>query len=183
MRMKFGSHRPRSLGPWEQQSKNKNSGLKPKQRNLLWALLRILHMDRLSLLPPINEIYVAEHLWISYRQIYLFIFIVWFMFSFLVMYRVFSLMATLYMGQAAYYMVWFMRATKVPTDSNLSPAMCQGAWHSTMGVTKTLPQVGSLQNSITRGFPGSAAVKNPPANAGDTGSIPRPGWSHMPRNS
>ena len=30
------------------------------------------------------------------------------------------------------------------------------------------------------GFPGGTVVKNPPANAGDTGSIPGPGRSHMP---
>ena len=29
-------------------------------------------------------------------------------------------------------------------------------------------------------FPGGAVVKNLPANAGDTGSIPGPGRSHMP---
>ena len=29
-------------------------------------------------------------------------------------------------------------------------------------------------------FPGGAVLKNPPANAGDTGSIPGPGRSHMP---
>ena len=29
-------------------------------------------------------------------------------------------------------------------------------------------------------FPGGAGVKNPPVNAGDTGSIPGPGRSHMP---
>ena len=34
-----------------------------------------------------------------------------------------------------------------------------------------------------RGFPGGAVVKNPPANAGDTGSSPGPGGSHMPWNS
>ena len=32
----------------------------------------------------------------------------------------------------------------------------------------------------TRGFPGGAVVKNPPANARDTGSSPGPGRSHMP---
>ena len=41
--------------------------------------------------------------------------------------------------------------------------------------------------SITRvnkwGFPGGAVVKNPPANAGDTGSIPGPGRSHMPQSN
>ena len=34
-----------------------------------------------------------------------------------------------------------------------------------------------------RDFPGGAVVKNPPANAGDTGSIPGPGRSHMPRSN
>ena len=31
-----------------------------------------------------------------------------------------------------------------------------------------------------RDFPGGAVVKNPPANAGDTGSSPGPARSHMP---
>ena len=31
-----------------------------------------------------------------------------------------------------------------------------------------------------RGFPGGSVVKNPPANAGDMGSIPGPGRLHMP---
>ena len=34
-----------------------------------------------------------------------------------------------------------------------------------------------------RDFPGGAAVKNPPANAGDTGSIAGPGRSHIPRSN
>ena len=34
-----------------------------------------------------------------------------------------------------------------------------------------------------QGFPGGAVVKNPPANAGDTGSSPGPGRSHMPRSN
>ena len=34
-----------------------------------------------------------------------------------------------------------------------------------------------------RDFPGGAVVKNPPANAGDMGSSPGPGRSHMPRNN
>ena len=31
-----------------------------------------------------------------------------------------------------------------------------------------------------RGFPGGSVVKNPPTDAGATGSIPGPGRSHMP---
>ena len=33
------------------------------------------------------------------------------------------------------------------------------------------------------GFPGGAVVKNPPANAGDTGWSPGPGRSHMPQSN
>ena len=33
---------------------------------------------------------------------------------------------------------------------------------------------------MVEGFPGGAVVKNPPANAGDTGSSPGPGRSHIP---
>ena len=36
---------------------------------------------------------------------------------------------------------------------------------------------------LKRDFPGGAVVKNPPANAGDTGSSPGPGRSHMPRRN
>ena len=34
-----------------------------------------------------------------------------------------------------------------------------------------------------RDFPGGAVVRNPPANAGDTGSSPGLGRSHMPRSN
>ena len=34
-----------------------------------------------------------------------------------------------------------------------------------------------------KGFPGGAVVENPPANAGDTGSSPGPGRSHMPQSN
>ena len=38
----------------------------------------------------------------------------------------------------------------------------------------------SLCTKGNEGFPGGTMVKNPPANAGDMGSIPGPGRSHMP---
>ena len=34
-----------------------------------------------------------------------------------------------------------------------------------------------------RDFPGGTVVKNPPANAGDTGSSPGPGRSHVPQRN
>ena len=36
---------------------------------------------------------------------------------------------------------------------------------------------------IFRDFPGGPVVKNSPAKAGDMGSIPGPGRSHMPRGN
>ena len=37
-----------------------------------------------------------------------------------------------------------------------------------------------MLKTSTGGFPGGAVVNNPPANAGDRGSSPGPGRSHMP---
>ena len=51
-------------------------------------------------------------------------------------------------------------------------------WRPSPGKQKEDPENCQLQD-----FPGGAVVKNPPANAGDTGSIPGPGRSHMPRSS
>ena len=39
------------------------------------------------------------------------------------------------------------------------------------------------EEEYLRGFPGSAVVKNPPANEGDMGSSPSPGRSHMPQSN
>ena len=38
----------------------------------------------------------------------------------------------------------------------------------------------NFKNNNNGDFPGGAVVKNPPANAGDMGSSPGPGRSHMP---
>ena len=40
-----------------------------------------------------------------------------------------------------------------------------------------------LKKKKVLGFPGGAVVNNPPANAGDEGSSPGPGSSHMPRSN
>ena len=41
----------------------------------------------------------------------------------------------------------------------------------------------SREGGNRRGSPGGPVVKNPPANAGDTGSIPALGRSHVPRDN
>ena len=40
-------------------------------------------------------------------------------------------------------------------------------------------QTNKPKKESSRDVPGGPVVKNPPASAGDTGSIPGPGWSHM----
>ena len=40
-----------------------------------------------------------------------------------------------------------------------------------------------FKNTNCGDFPGGAVVKNPPANAGDTGSSPDLGRSHMPQSN
>ena len=40
-----------------------------------------------------------------------------------------------------------------------------------------------IKNDQDMGFPGGAVVENLPANAGDTGSSPGLGRSHMPRSN
>ena len=41
----------------------------------------------------------------------------------------------------------------------------------------------TFKSKYPRDFPGGTVVKNLPANAGDTGSSPGPGRSHMPRSN
>ena len=45
---------------------------------------------------------------------------------------------------------------------------------------KVLAHLKIILKNHTEGFPGGAVVRNPPANAGDMGSSPGPGRSHMP---
>ena len=40
-----------------------------------------------------------------------------------------------------------------------------------------------VKKTESGGFPGGAVVRSPPASAGDTGSSPGPGRSHMPRSN
>ena len=44
-------------------------------------------------------------------------------------------------------------------------------------------QLWKLERRQRRDFPGGTVVKNPPVNAGDTGSSPGPRRSHMPRSN
>ena len=64
--------------------------------------------------------------------------------------------------------------------SCLENSMDRGAWQATIhGVARSRTRLKQLSSSSSRdvGVPGDSVVQNPPANAGDTGSIPRSGRS------
>ena len=50
-------------------------------------------------------------------------------------------------------------------------------------ICQTLGIISFSLNVCDGGFPGGTVVKNPPANAEDTGSNPCPRRSHMPRSN
>ena len=45
------------------------------------------------------------------------------------------------------------------------------------------PSLSDCIKMTMRDFPGGTVVRNPPADAGDTGSIPGPERSHMPQSN
>ena len=47
------------------------------------------------------------------------------------------------------------------------------------GRRKSLPITKTVLKRRAEDFPGSSVIKNPPANAGEEGSSPGPGRSHM----
>ena len=47
----------------------------------------------------------------------------------------------------------------------------------------SIHEINKSYNKEWQDFPGGAVVKNLPANAGDMGSSPGPGRSHMPQNN
>ena len=74
------------------------------------------------------------------------------------------------------------------TKCDLKPPAANTAWQREMiwGYTETWdknPQISSFNKMYSVGFPGGTVVKNPPANAGDTGSIPGLGRFHMLRSN
>ena len=66
-------------------------------------------------------------------------------------------------------------------NNRRSHSLLVGMQNSMTTLADTL--VVSYKSKHTRGFPGGAVVDNLPANAGDTGSSPGLGRSHMPRSN
>ena len=54
---------------------------------------------------------------------------------------------------------------------------------TTMRYHLTWVRMAIIKKSTNRDLPGGTVVKNPPASAGNTGSSPGPGRSHMPRSN
>ena len=54
-------------------------------------------------------------------------------------------------------------------------------WTPAVGLASHVTKRSKIQ--VSRGFPGGAVVESLPANAGDAGSSPGLGGSHMPRSN
>ena len=67
----------------------------------------------------------------------------------------------------------------LPKASNLLLNREQKEWGYKLSPVNNLKYL-IYKITTVGGFPGGVVVKNPPANAGDTGSIPGLGRSHMP---
>ena len=63
------------------------------------------------------------------------------------------------------------------------PDIAQFIHSPTEGHLGCLQVLALVNKTAIRGFPGGAVVENLPANAGDTGSSPGLGKSHMPRSN
>ena len=60
---------------------------------------------------------------------------------------------------------------------------CWGGGGGEMAILyDSMQHITSFKNYEFRDFPGGTAVKNPSAKAGDMGSSPGPGRSHMPQS-
>ena len=67
------------------------------------------------------------------------------------------------------------------TRVTVPAALPHPSWWWVTALSEALLWVGrSHQKAAPRDFPGGTAVRNPPANAGDMGSSPGLGRSHMP---
>ena len=67
---------------------------------------------------------------------------------------------------------------RLSADFSAETLHARRKWHNIFKVMKGI----NLKPRILSGFSGGAVVKNPPANAGDTGLSPGPGRYHMPRS-
>ena len=63
------------------------------------------------------------------------------------------------------------------------PVSRSGGWHPGVRLQWHERDYRASSETDKLGLPWCAVVKNPPANAGDTGSSPGPGRSHMPQRN
>ena len=82
-----------------------------------------------------------------------------------------------------HFLLLWKHSSGSPLPSRWSPAFCCMVFHSydTKKEKQDFPG-GPVVKNLPAGFPGGAVVESLPANAGDTGSSPGLGGSHMPRS-
>ena len=89
------------------------------------------------------------------------------------------------------YLIWFKSHSKYIKIYNIRFINYRGVWkvcfYQTIEIlfkkVEYVECIKAVKMITILGLPGGAVVKNPPANAGDTGSSPGPERSHMPRSN
>ena len=77
--------------------------------------------------------------------------------------------------------LWSKKQKKLTfSDRIFSKAVGEVKLPNQSSPTTSCAQMKAVKDTQMPDFPGDAVFKNPPANAGDTGSSPGPGRSHMP---
>ena len=83
-------------------------------------------------------------------------------------------------GQMPYTQMWNLRQNETNEQTKLNKNI---GTENRLVVTKGEGGWGVGKMGEGGDFPGGTVVKNPPANAGDTGSSPGPGRFHMPQSN
>ena len=86
-------------------------------------------------------------------------------------------------GMATYSSILSWRIPWTEEPGGLQSVWLQRVSHDWATFTKEVNKETDFVKREVRGFPDGSVVKNPPANAGDIGSIPCPGRSHMPQGT
>ena len=84
-------------------------------------------------------------------------------------------------GVLSYSFVWLWHSCDFQSTLSKSVTTWRSVWQLRSSTKPSLKRQ-TLKKKV-QSFPGGSVVKNPPANAGDTGLIPDLGRSHMPRSN
>ena len=92
--------------------------------------------------------------------------------------------SVIYSEKAGFIELMVGKVLYILSDGRTPKGICPLSWRQSPDCKELVRAGGKLASKrLCRGLPGDPVVKNLPANAGEMGSIPGPGRSHMLRGS